>query len=227
MYRLLGVGLCMSGLLAGAGCARFTHSEAPIASNFAATDQLKAQSAAHWNVIANDVAKRLQPGMTNKVIYVTAPSNDATPFATAFRSQLISSLVNAGVVVNKTSTGSQLTLDIDTQLVRFSADRYQNRRFYSATALAGGLWGLHGLDIYPQTNFILGSVGLAAAYDWNKWYGQEFASGPTPQYELLVTTSLTDATRYVGRSTDAYYIADRDSQIYQMAAMLIKVKGGE
>jgi hypothetical protein len=137
--------------------------------------------------------------------------------------------VAEGVAVNKLAAASQLTLDIDTKLVRFSAHRYQNRRFGSVTALAAGLWGLHGLDLYPQTAFIIGSVGGAALIDWNRWYQQEFASGPTPQYELVVTASLTDATRYVGRRTDIYFIAVTDAALYRSALSLtsLAVKGGD
>ncbi|MDP2829234.1 MAG: hypothetical protein Q8O37_11590, partial [Sulfuricellaceae bacterium] len=46
------------------------------------------------------------------------------------------------------------------------------------------------------------------------WFQSEFATGDTPQTEIIVTTSVSDASQYLARSTSIYYVADADLRMY-------------
>ena len=56
--------------------------------------------------------------------------------------------------------------------------------------------------------------GVAGA-DAYSWFRSEFATGETPQTEIIVTASVSDASQYLARSTSVYYVADSDQALYQ------------
>lgn len=202
-----------------AGCAT-PYSEAPLATNFPTSKQPKLQAAAHWSVIAQDVAQQLAAGLKAKPalppLYVNQVANK-TDFDRAFANQLISALVAEGFVVQKSSAGA-LVVDIDTQSVRFSAHRPQYRYAGAATALTAGVWALHQAS--PAGIATAAIVG-ADAY---MWFSSEFATGATPQMEILVTTSVSDGRQYLARNTSVYYVADADAILYQGPAPAAPVK---
>ena len=202
-----------------AGCAT-PYSEAPLATNFPTSKQPKLQAGAHWNVIANDVAQQLTASLKAKpalpALYVNQATSK-TEFDRAFANQLISALVAEGFVVQKTPAGA-VVVDIDTQAVRFAANRPQYRYAGAATALTAGVWALH------QAN----PVGIATAAivgaDAYLWFSAEFATGATPQMEILITTSVSDGRQYLARNTSVYYVADADAVLYRGPAPLPPVK---
>ena len=202
-----------------AGCAT-PYSEAPLATNFPTSKQPKLQAAAHWNVIARDVAQQVTAGLKAKpalpALYVNQAAN-ATDFDRAFANQLISALVAEGFVVQKSPAGA-LVVDIDTQSVRFSANRPQYNYAGAATALTAGVWALH------QAN----PAGIATAAivgaDAYMWFRSEFVTGATPQMEILITISISDSRQYLARNTSVYYVADADSVLYRGPEPTVPVK---
>ncbi len=198
--------------LAVTGCAT-PYSEAPVAINFPTSNQKKLQAASHWNVIAVDVSGHLTETMAAKLqsgqpLYVE--SAQATPFNRAVVNQLISSLVSAGYVVAKTSTGA-VRVDVDTQVVEFSPGRSQSQYAGLPTALTAGVWALaatHPTGAGAATALIVG----ADAYSWFK---SENASGETPKTEIIINVSVSNADRYLARSTNVYYVTDTDKQLYE------------
>lgn len=191
-----------------AGCAA-PYSEAPLATNFPTTKQPKLQAASHWNVIAGDVAKQISASIKEKrPLYVSRPSVK-TDFDRAFANQLTSALLAEGYTVWKTPAGA-LSVEIDTQSVRFSANRPQYNYAGLATALTTGVWALHDAGATAGAVFFAG-VASADAYSW---FRSEFATGETPQTEIIVTTRVSDADQYLAHSTNIYYVADSDSRMY-------------
>lgn len=211
MKKLLPVAIAAALL---AGCAT-PYSEAPLAKNFPTSKQNKLQAASHWLVIAKDVAEQIKLG-TDKIgapVYVAPPQKNSQ-FTQAFYTQIITSLVNQGVTVRKFNDGTAQIVDIETQLVQFSPDRHQNKRFTSASVIGAGIGVIHGLGFPVGTDRVLGGFALTGAYDWTSWVEQEYAKGPTPTYELIVTTSLVKNSQFVARRTDAYYVNDPDWTLY-------------
>lgn len=192
-----------------AGCAT-PHSEAPLATNFPTSQQQKIQAAAHWQVIATDVARQLSTDLKSRpVLYVNRDRHDSA-FDRAFGNQLVSALLEQGFVVQKSPQGA-FSVDFETQVVRFSANRPQYRHAGTPSALAAGVWALHKANATAGAVLAAGLVG-ADAYSW---FRSEFATGGTPQTEILVTTSVSDANRYLARSTNVYYVADTDGRLYE------------
>jgi hypothetical protein len=61
---------------------------------------------------------------------------------------------------------------------------------------------------------------VAAGLDGFGWLSNEvmgrgqYASGPVPRSEIVLTTSVVDATRIVSRRSSIYYSADEDKALY-------------
>lgn len=219
-----GAAMAIAAMLAG--CAT-PYSEAPLATNFPTTKQEKMQAAAHWNVIAKDVAAQITSKLAEKrPLHVAQPAGKSA-FERAFSNQLISSLVANGQTVMKHSAGA-LSVEVDTQVVGFSANRPQYRHTGTATALTAGIWALHVGE--ATAGAVLASAVVAA--DAYSWFRSEFATGETPKTEIIVTTSVSDGNQYLSRNTSVYYVADFDKALYEAAgaglsARNIKVSGGE
>lgn len=203
------IGVAMAASVLVTACAT-PYSEAPLATNFPTSNQPKLQAAAHWNVIARDVAKQISAGLKEKRPLYLNQSSSTTTFDRAFSNQLISALVANGFPVQKAPAGA-LTVDVDTQSVHFAANRPQYRYAGLPTALATGVWALVAAD--ATAGGVL-TAGVAAA-DAYSWFHSEFATGETPQTEIIVTISVSDATQYLARSTNVYYVADADSSMYE------------
>lgn len=220
---------CLAAAAALAGCAT-QYSEAPLAKNFPTISQQKAQSAAHWQLIAKDASAQIGTVIDKRPVHVPSPAGQEakSDFNQAFHKQLVAALVNSGHQVMTKPGKGVLNLAVESQLVKFSPGRYQNRHFISATAVTAGIWGVHGLNLYPQTNAVVGSLAVAGLVDWDQWFNSQYAKGETPQHELIVSISLTDDSRIVGAQTSVYYIGDLDRSLYASPKLYpVAVRGGE
>jgi len=199
-YLMLG-----AALTALASCAPFPYTETPLATNFPTSKQPKLQAAHHWDVIADDLAKTLADTLAKGSVCVAPaggcpsifvePIQPRTAFGQAFHNQFVSHLVQRGLNV-VTSGPADITVSLDMQAVRFSPDRKQHTGAMRSTqSYAGVVAGAAVADVYE--------LSLA-----------EFAEGPTPQVELVVTVSATRGGRFLARKTNAYYIADTDAALY-------------
>lgn len=105
-------------------------------------------------------------------------------------------------------------LEVDIQVVKFSPGRLDGRYFASGTALSTGVWGLHGL--WTQTSPQGAGVGVALGmtFDAYRWFNSEFARGPLPQLEMIVTVSALSNGIYIGRVSNLYYLSDNDLSLY-------------
>lgn len=204
---------CLFAAVMMAACMAPPYSEAPLATNFPRQAQQKPQSAGHWSIVANDLVDHIRPAITGNSIFIKKPSVE-TEFSRVFRAQVISALSNKGIRVNKEAYANVLTLDIDAQLVHFSPGRHQNTYVPVSVLLATGYWVLRGLDLNSGALQVVGTEAGAAAIDWNSWFNSQYASGPTPEHELIVTISVSNSTQILGQRTDVYYITDSDRRLY-------------
>ena len=189
------------------------YSETPLATNFATSKQHKLQAASHWNLISRDVALRLSASLPRDAAVFVNQASEQTAFERAFTAQLLTALVQAGHPVMKSPEGA-LRIGIDTQAIPFSADRPQYRNFGSATALGAGVWAIYDLVEYASNGAGKAAMLGLVAIDAHKWFQSEFASGETPQHEIIITTTVSDPNRYITRDTSVYYVADADRALY-------------
>lgn len=206
----------MLGAMMIAGCAA-PYSEAPLATNFPTSKQQKLQAASHWEVISADIAARLTaalPEALSEPLYVEA--TQSTPFNRAVKDQLITTLVNSGHTVVKALDGA-VKVEVDTQIVAFSSNRSQYKYIGVPTALAGGAWAMKAVrsDTTATAAAATGATALLVGSDIYAWFKSESASGATPQTEIIVNVSVSDADRYLARSTTAYYVTDTDRALYE------------
>ncbi|WP_068803276.1 hypothetical protein [Thauera phenolivorans] len=206
------------------------YAPAPLATNFETSKQHKLQAAAHWNTIAQDVAAKLSIGLSENVPLYVHQNADATSFERAFAGQLITALMEAGHPLMRTPEGA-MRVEVETQAVPFAADRPQYRHAGKATALGAGLWALYDIVEYASNGPGKAALLAVGAMDAYAWFDSEFAGGGTPEMEIIVNTSVTDANRYVARNTSVYYVADADQRLYaaqqQVRTKTLRVEGGE
>ena len=105
-------------------------------------------------------------------------------------------------------------LEVDIQVGKVSPGRLDGRYFASGTALSTGVWGLRGL--WTQTSPQGAGVGVALGmtFDAYRWFNSEFARGPLPQLEMIVTVSALSNGIYIGRVSNLYYLSDNDLSLY-------------
>lgn len=205
--------------LALTGCMT-PYGEAPVARNFPANSQEKLQAASHWGIISNNLSNKIQASMNGKVdksqpLYVSAKTTSA--FNQAVVAELIASLVdnNYNVVNNVSSATNALKLDVDTQVLAFSANRKQPRLVGVPTAIATGIWALTEVG----TTFTGAGVatGALAAVEAGNYFSSENATGATPKTEIIINVSVADSTHYLAVARGTYYVADTDKELYKSA----------
>lgn len=211
--------LLCGGLLAGCST---PFSEVPHATKFEASGQPKLQSAYHWQLIADDAARELlqqlertrcvpnQPvcsrGLHEGTKLYIKPKVTDNQFHRAIKLSLMNALLKANVYrLTKNPYGSNvLTVDVDTEYVRW-ADRARRDPLYGEmTLLASGLWVMRN----ASTDAALLSAGVTAdAYFSAR---AKRARGPQPQHELMLSTTVADSEYYYAQSLNLYYTTERD-----------------
>lgn len=195
-----------------AGCA-LPYSPVPLATNPATSKQAKLQAVAHWEAMSRHIGNELAPTLKNSPdLPLFVDTVQATPFNQAVAGQLITTLVNSGHVVSKTPTAA-LKIEIDTQVVAFSANRPQYKFAGERSAIVSGAW------VITAVNHTVAGIATAAIVgeDAYSWFHSEFAPGDTPKTEIVVTVSVSDERRYYARYTSVYYVTDSDRLLYEVA----------
>ena len=199
-----------------------TNNEVPVATNFQTSMQRKLQAGEHWNLIARDSAKAINESMLRggscipkstecRPVFVRTPEY-LTEFSRAFYNQLKTALVENGVAVARRNQPGALEMEIDVHPIKFTSNRPQYRYAGVASELGQGVWALRDVaDMDPTDSSLSPSPPLANS---EMWFRSQFASGQTPKTEIVVTLSLADARTYLARSTNVYYVADSDAQLY-------------
>ena len=201
-------------LLIPTSCSRI-----PRPAPFAYSEQQKMQAAHHWDVLASDVANRINNQLItsdyiDRAVYVkTTCGTDADPcaheetsqFNEAFRDLLITRLVSFGV---PTSTDKKIT-DIEVN--------YKVQVIYHASTRKmlppGSLTALTTMvAVFRDASLTAKLIGLAAGID--------IVGSTSPvngHYEVIITSSMVTDEKYLFRTSDIYYINDPDFWQYQNA----------
>ena len=196
-----------------------SHNEVPVSANFPTSTQLKLQAAQHWSNIADDTGKAIATLLskgslcvrgtrTCQAVFINPPAHN-TEFSRIFHNQLITTMVTSGLNVSK-GPESAVLIDIDVQPVVFAINRPQYRHAGTASELGPGIWALRDVATMSPGN----PKNQTADPDALHWFRTEFASGRTPQMEIVVTVSASDKTRYLARTTNVYYVTDGDKRLY-------------
>ena len=215
-------GCAIDGGLHGGVKARYpAANEVPVAVNYQTMTQLKLQSAEHWRRAAVDSAEALAKAARRPpgALYVRrgcetsgcTPRACDTTFNRVFFNEFVTALVNLGYQVTSAESANVPTVEVDIQAVAFAPNRPQYRYAGQAVALGPGVWALRDVTSFIEPD---GVVVTRTEGDDTNWYRAEFAAGPTPQNELVITASVRQQNNYVARNTTVYYTADRDAAHY-------------
>lgn len=203
---LLGIILCLV-----PACIRL-----PQPQGFFYSEQRKMQAAHHWNVLANDVASRINSELMrqdylNTAVYVrhscgttdACGASDTFPFDEGFNDLLTTQLVNFGVnTLVKEDEG--LIVDYKVQVIQHRANRRQWPQPGMLTALTAGVL------VFRDVPWDIATLAAAATVDT-----LNAVSTTNGHFEIVITTSIVDGNRYVMRTSDLYYINDVDFWQYQ------------
>ena len=181
------------------------------------SDEKEMESAQQWNVLANDVANRINDELIRKKQYTASmyvrhscgtPNNcgpgETYPFDEGFHDLLTSQLVSFGIHTQTTAEHADLLVDYKVQVV-YHAGEWQPWSWPKpgvTTALSAGISVLRDAP--------WGLVAAAGAYDIFRANYRD--SG---QYEVIITTSITQGQRYVMRFSDIYTIPNMDFWQYR------------
>ncbi|ABB39196.1 hypothetical protein Dde_2399 [Oleidesulfovibrio alaskensis G20] len=192
-----------------AGCAAY-RSQLPVAATYPATPQYKMQSAGHWQVLASDVADRIEKALGDRDDLLTVPlylrSPGSRPFAVGFYRLLTSELVSRGLQVSLNREKDNVNVDYAMYVVHHSP-RYQRPPVGTFTAIAAGVSAARGLESISE--WIPAAIGAGILAD--------LASGAVARpsdNEVVISVSMSHNNRYVVHTSSVYYINDPDWELY-------------
>ncbi len=206
------------------GCA-----QVPRPSTYPYTFQQQMQAAHHWRVLANQVAEqaaaaiKASPDASIKPVYVR--SDDLSPFGQAYRSFLITELIQHGIVVSPyhkpctvrdifapLSDSNHFEICWNVQVLVHYADRIKPPFPLQNTLLAGLGFGL----AEAWNNLNSGAAGAVTAFSLGPLLdaSQGLRTGPLPHSEAIITTAIMDGGFIMDQKSDIFYINDMDRQHY-------------
>jgi hypothetical protein len=182
------------------------------------TQQQKMQASHHWQVLAEDLAKRLNKELIlsdniSKAVYVKETcGNESKPcdpsesssFNEAFRDLLITNLVGFGIPTQQQKDEECLDILYKVQVVRHNSDRIRTLQPGILTSLSAAIVVLRNAPSELIT------LALGAAADVAN--SNMTVNG---HYEIIITTSMLSSGKYIFRASDIYYINDKDFWHYQ------------
>jgi hypothetical protein len=190
------------------------------------SDQKEMESASHWNVLANDVANRINKELMRQN-YLTASVHvrhscgkpgqcgtyDTFPFDEGFNDLLTTQLVNFGVHTVTAPESASLLIDYKVQAVYHPSDwsKWTWPKPGMLTVLAAGISVIHDApwEIIP----IAGAIDVFRANHEDNGF-----------YEVIITTSIVDKKRYVMRSSDIYFINNVEFWQYRQASPAVEIQ---
>ena len=182
------------------------------------SQQQKMQSSQHWEVLAQDLADRinnqliLTDNIARPVFVKTTCGDESTPceelqtssFNEAFRDLLITNMFDYGIPTNSTPDGESLKVQYKVQIVRHNSDRARTLQPGLLTALSAAIVVLRD----APSNLLIFASGLLAD-------ATNTSLAVKGSYEVIITTSMIDKGRYLFRASDIYYINDKDFLHYR------------
>ncbi|WP_456385885.1 hypothetical protein [Desulfolithobacter sp.] len=198
------------------GC---SHTPQPV--GYPATEQRKMQAVHHWDVLALDVANEInneliRQGYLETPVYVRSSGigegqgdlSGTAPFDEAFHDLLVTRLVQFGVPTLNSPGQNGLVVEYKVQVINHRDSGNISQRVWPGmlTLLGSGITVLRHVSSDYLT--LLGSMfaDVAASTYEN-----------TGRYEVVVSTSIVNNSRYLMHRSDIYYIDDPDFWQYRAA----------
>ncbi len=196
------------------GCA----SRIPEPITYPYSQQQKIEASHHWQVLAEDLANRINNELIitdniHKTVSVketcgneAAPCNptETSSFNEAFRDLLITNLVGFGIPTKQQKDDETLQIHYKVQIVRHASERIRTLQPGLLTGLSAAIVVLRNAPL----DLITLAVGAASdVANSNMTFNGH--------YEIIITTSMLTSGKYIFRASDIYYINDKDFWHYQ------------
>lgn len=189
--------------------------------SFQYSQQQKMQASHHWQVLALDLADRINNELilTDNIetaVYVNPTCGDeskpckphqASTFNKAFRDLLITNLVDYGIPTHKQFKEDAIGIEYKVQIVHHTTQRVRTLQPGLLTAISAAIVVLRDA---PAELLILAAGVVADLANTSLTLNGH--------YEVIITTSIVDNGKYLFRASDIYYINDKDFWQYQDTA---------
>lgn len=206
LLKLSAIGAVVMGLTA---CVSTDGVSTPV--SFPAAPQYKLKAAAHWKLMAEDLASQIKQSLLaqekNQVpIYIEEPVQ-ATSFERNFLPMLRAALIAQGLQVS-TRPDEAASLQVQVNKVSHVA----TYRSGTLTLLGGGLLVLRDIVTHDSSYLTNGGGALAViAADVAMTHHRA-----PPALELVLSTSVQKDKRYLASATQIYYLQSEDLWVYQL-----------
>jgi hypothetical protein len=181
-----------------------------VAVSFPAASQYKLKSAAHWQLIAEDVAGQMKQSLMTQdplqaAIYLEEPAQP-TAFEKSWLPMLRAGLISQGF---KVSASRQDAAVLKVQVSKVS--HVESYRAGTLTLLGGGLLVLRDI-VDHKSNYLINSGGALAAImaDVAMTHYR-----PSPEFELILSVNLQKEGQYLATNNQIYYLLSKDLDMYQ------------
>lgn len=190
----------------------------PDPNSFPYSKQEKMQASQHWEVLAKDLADRINNELiisdnVHKSVFVKETCGDeATPcragetssFNEAFRDLLVTNMVEFGIPTNSRQDDEAIEVQYKVQVVLQNTERMRKIQPGLLTALSTAVMVFRN----APTDVIIVATGAAADI-------VHYNLSLPGYYEVIITTSMVTKGKYLFRASDIYYIKDKDFYHYQ------------
>ncbi len=190
----------------------------PESKNFPHSQQQKMQASHHWEVLAKDLANRINNELiiTDNIetaVFVKQTCGDesrpcdphqTSSFNEAFRDLLITNLVDYGIPTRNQLEEDNIEIQYKVQIVHHNAERIRTFKPGILTAISAAIVVLRDA---PAELLIL-TAGIAADI-------VNANLSLVGHYEIIITTSMLNDNKYLFRASDIYYINDQDFYHYR------------
>ena len=187
------------------GCAN----EMPIGTAFKTPEQLKLNSAAHWDALAHheaDLIKKTLKKSSKLPLYIKAPDN-SFPFAAAYHELLTSSLAAQGATILTRPEFNAATIRYSVEIIKHAA--HYTEKMGLPTPLAHGVYYLAttslGKGVHDVTTTAI-EVVKAPFYAVSDQFKPNFATCD----EVVITTQIILGNQVLNSDSRIYYI-ERDN----------------
>ncbi|WP_291915945.1 hypothetical protein [Limnohabitans sp.] len=209
-YLALGTArtLFMCAAFSLAGCVSTDGVSFPV--SFPAASQYKLKSAAHWQLIAEDVAGQMKQSLMAQnhlqaAIYLEEPAQP-TAFERSLLPMLRAGLLSQGL---KVSVRSQDAAVLKVQVSKVS--HVASYRPGTLTLLGGGLLVLREI-VRHHSPVLINAGGALAAITADVAMTR---NNTPPDLELILSVSVQKEGQYLATSNQVYYLSSQDLDMYQ------------
>jgi len=181
--------------------------------DFPYSQQQKMQASHHWQILAHDLADRINnelilTGNMETAVFVkptcgedsiACKPGERSSFSKAFNDLLITSMVGYGIPTRSHLKKDTLEIEYKVQVIRHTAQRIRTLQPGILTAVSAAIVVLRDA---PTELLILTAGVMADIANTNLAFNG--------QYEVIITTSIIEKEKFLFRASDIYYINDKD-----------------